>query len=309
MAQSGDPRNREVLHYINGELVSAYAGAIPLFDAGFLHGKLVWSAPRLVGGRLFRLQDHLDKIRHSAEINHFPVIPGDDEIVHAVRETLLANRMSDGVHVRISVTAGDQVTASMDIDAVVNWDGTPSTPRIIVMPEYRDAVYPKDGITLITSSFLRPGPHMVDQASHDNNQNASSRALYEAKRAGATSALMYDEDGFVAEAAASHMALVKDGKVRTPFVRCSPPGVTRRVMLELCETHGIPAEEADLTRDDVDTADELMLLGTMSGPVGVVGMDGRVVGDGVIGPVTRQLYELYAGALMDPVQGFDIFAT
>ena len=212
-----DPRNRSVLSWVNGELVKQYEAAIPLFDSGFLHGKLVWSAPRLVQGRLFRLQDHLDKIRHSAELNHFPVYPNDDEIIEAVRKTLEANEMFDGVHVRISVTAGNQVTASMDVDAVIGWEGEPVAPRIIVMPEYRDAVYAKDGISVITSRFIRPGPLVVDQRSHDNNQNASSRALFEAKRSGATSALMYDEDGFLAEAAASHVAIVKDGRVQTPF--------------------------------------------------------------------------------------------
>jgi len=303
---TSDPRNRQVKHYVAGTLVSQYEAALPLFDSGLLHGKLVWSAPRLIQGRLFRLQDHLDKIRHSAELNHFPVYPSDEEIIAAVRHTLHANEMFDGVHVRISVTAGDQITASMDVEAVVNWDGSASQPRILVMPEYRDAVYPQDGISLITSSYLRPGPNMVDQRSHDNNQNASSRALFEAKQAGATSALMYDDQGFVAEAAASHMALVRDGKLLTPYVRCSPTGVTRRVILELCERYGIPAAEADVTAADVDAADELMLLGTMSGPVGVVSLDGKMVGDGKLGAVTRQLYQLYGEALLNPSQGFDI---
>ncbi|HIG44047.1 MAG: aminotransferase class IV [bacterium] len=303
---SPDPRNRHVRHYVAGRLVTQYEAAIPLFDSGLLHGKLVWSAPRLVQGRLFRFQDHLNKIRHSAELNHFPLYPSDEEIVRAIRETLAANDMFDGVHIRISVTAGDQITASMDVDAVINWDGTPSEPKIIVMPEYRDAVYAQDGISLITSSFLRPGPHMVDQRSHDNNQNASSRALYEAKQAGATSALMYDDQGYVAEAAASHMAIIKRGKLYTPFVRCSPSGVTRKVILELCERHGIPAEESDITSSEVTSADEVLLLGTMSGPVSVVTLDGRPVGNGKLGNVTRQLYALYAQALQDPAQGYQI---
>ena len=303
---STDPRNKQVKHYVGGRLVNQYEAAVPLFDSGLLHGKLVWSAPRLVQGRLFRLTDHLDKIRHSAELNHFPDYPDDKEIIEAIRTTLSTNEMVDGVHVRISVTAGNQVTASMDVDAVINWDGTPSKPLIIVMPEYRDAVYPHDGISLITSSYLRPGPKMVDQRSHDNNQNASSRALFEAKRAGATSALMYDEDGFVAEAAASHMAIIKNGKLLTPYVRCSQTGVTRQVILELCKTMGIPAEEADISSSDVAEADEVMLLGTMSGPVAVVNLDGDTIGDGQVGEFTKRIYTLYAQALLDPAQGYQI---
>ena len=309
MGQKSDPRNRDVLSYVAGKFVRQYEPAIPLFDSGFLHGKLVWSAPRLVRGRLFRLHDHLDKIRHSAEINHFPVIPSHDEFISAIRETLNKNDMTDGVHVRVLLTAGDQATASMDLEAVMNWDGTHSKPRIIVMPEYRDMVYDAaNGITLMTSSFKRPGPEVVNQASHDNNQNASSRALYEAKQAGKTSSLMYDDDGYLAEAPASHVAIIRDGKLRTPHVRCCPPGVTRKVILELCNAHGIPVGEADITSDEVRSADEVFLMGTMSGPVGAIELDGRPIGNGKVGEVTLRLYDLYKRALIDPSQGFDIFS-
>ncbi|MEM7394801.1 MAG: aminotransferase class IV, partial [Verrucomicrobiota bacterium] len=98
------------------------------------------------------------------------------------------------------------------------------------------------------------------------------------------------------------------GRLRTPYVRCNPPGVTRRVILELCRKHGIPAEEADLTRDEVREADEIFLMGTMSGPVGAVELDGEPVGSGHVGEVTRRLYAYYNQALVDPDQGFDIFA-
>jgi len=307
MAPTTDPRNREVEHYVAGRFVGQYEAAVPLFDAGFLHGKLVWSSPRLIQGRLFRLHDHLEKIRRAAELNHFPHVPDDAEFIAAIGETLRRNRMHDGVHVRIVLTAGDQVTASMDLAAVVDWDGRPSAPRLIVMPEYRAEVYDAErGITLVTSTFKRPGPDTVDQLSHDNNQNASARALWEAKQAGCTSSLMYDADGFLAEAPASHVAVVLDGELHTPHVRCCPPGVTRRVILELCAAHGIPAREADLRPEDVGRADEILLLGTMSGPVGAVALDGRPVGEGAIGPVTRRLRELYREALHDPAQGVDV---
>lgn len=309
METKHDPRNRNVWHYVAGAFVQQYDAAVPLFDSGFLHGKLVWSAPRLVDGRLFRLIDHLDKIRHSAELNHFPVVPPHEAFIAAIRETLVKNEMRDGVHVRVLLTAGDQVTASMDLAALINWDGAPSKPRIIVMPEYRGMVYDAtDGITLMTSSYQRPGPNVVDQTSHDNNQNASSRALYEAKQAGKTSSLMYDADGYLAEAPASHVAIVTAGAVRTPHVRCCPPGVTRKVLLDLCQAHGIPAEEADLTREEVAAADELFLMGTMSGPVGAISLDDRPIGAGNVGPVTQHLYELYDQALHDPSLGDDIFA-
>lgn len=303
-----DPRNQHVKHYINGRFVSQYEAAIPLFDAGFLHGKQVWSAPRLINNHIFRFQDHLDKIRHSAEINFFPDIPSDEVIIDAVRETLAYNQMNDGVHVRILVTPGTQVTASMDLAAIIDWQGEPSEPQVIVMPEYRGGVYDSQaGIGLVTSSFKRPGPDTVDQTSHDNNQNASSRALAEAKRLGATSALMYDPEGYLAEAPASHVAIVKDGRFLTPHVRCCPPGVTRQVLLEACVTLGIESCEADLTPEAIEEADEIMLLGTMSGPVGAVSLDQKTVGSGVVGPVTRRLQHQYQQMLIDPHHGYPIF--
>ena len=308
-----DPRNATIQHYIDGRFVSRTEAALPLFDSGFLHGKQVWSAPRLVNGRLFRLQDHLDKIRHSAQLNLWPLIPDDDEIVDAVRATLAHNKMSDGVHVRIMLTAGTQITASMDIASVCDEFGKPVPPRIIVAPEYRDAVYHSQfgeggGIAAITSSLLRPGPNMVDQRSHDNNQNASSRACSEAKSAGVTTALMYDSEGFLAEAFASHAAIIKNKRLLTPFVRACPDGVTRKVVLELCAANGIDALEADLSREQVADADELMILGTMSGPVPVVSLDGSPVGNGKAGVLTQQLTQAYIAELNNPAQGVEIVA-
>ena len=305
---SFDSRNAQVEHYIDGRFVSRTQAALPIFDSGFLHGKQVWSAPRLVQGRLFRLQDHLDKIRHSAELNYWPLIPSDEQIIAAVRDTLVHNSMYDGVHVRIMLTAGDQITASMDIAAVCDEFGKPSAPRIIVAPEYRDAVYNTEGgIQAITSRLKRPGPDMVDQRSHDNNQNASSRACVEARQAGVTTALMYDAHGYLAEAFASHAAIVKDNQLLTPFVRACPEGVTRKVILELCAEAGIDAMEADITQADVSTADEVMVLGTMSGPVAVVAIDDELVRGGTIGPLTRRLSSLYLRTQQDPAQGFEIF--
>ncbi|MEK6233760.1 MAG: hypothetical protein N2C14_03525, partial [Planctomycetales bacterium] len=125
MSQTLDPRNEDVLNWVDGSLIRKYDPAVPVFDSGFMHGKLVWSSPRLIQKRIFRLQEHLNKIRHSAELNFWPLIPSDGEIKAAIRETLSANGMEDGVHIRIMLTAGNQATASMDIDAVTDAHGKP----------------------------------------------------------------------------------------------------------------------------------------------------------------------------------------
>ena len=303
-----DPRNRDVLNWVDGKFIARFEPAVPVYDSGLMHGKLVWSSPRLVRGRVFRLMDHLEKIRRSAELNFWPRIPADDEIIAAIRATLIKNGMQDGVHIRIMLTAGNQLTASMDIGSVVDDEGHPSRPRIIIAPEYRTAVYDTSGISAITSSFLRAGPETVDQRSHDNNQNASARACHQAKQHGVTTALMYDAQGFLAEAFASHVAIVRNGTLLTPRIRCCPEGVTRRVILELCTAHDIPAEETDIDEAAVQAADELFIMGTMSGPVAVRTLDGRPVGDGQVGPVTRRLYDLYAAAMLDESQRYPVLA-
>ena len=303
MKQQFDSKNENVLNWVDGKFIPRFDPAIPIYDSGLMHGKLVWSSPRLVRRRVFRLMDHLEKIRTSAELNFFPRIPTDDEMIAAIRATLLKNGMEDGVHIRIMLTAGNQLTASMDIANVVDGEGKPSAPRLIIAPEYRAAVYDTQGINAITSSYFRAGPETVDQRSHDNNQNASARACYEAKQHGVTTALMYDADGFLAEAFASHVAIVRNERLFTPRVRCCPAGVTRRVILELCHANGIDAEEADISRTEVGDADEVFIMGTMSGPVAVTTLDGQPVGDGRVSPVTRRLYALSAEAVLDESQG------
>lgn len=151
----------------------------------------------------------------------------------------------------------------MNMKAVVDWDGNPVPPRIIVMPEYRGmgTVYDtENGEHAIISKYRRPSALYADQTIHSNNQIHSSLACDEACHAGVAASLMLDSDGFMAEAHASHMAIVKDGVFYTPFVRCCPPGVTRKVLLEVCETNGIPAKEDDIVLDRVLDADEVSEL-------------------------------------------------
>jgi branched-chain amino acid aminotransferase len=130
MGQTFDPRNAAVLNWVDGAFIPRFDPAIPIYDSGLMHGKLVWSSPRLIRRRIFRLMDHLDKIRHSAELNFWPRIPSNKQIIDAARATLIQNKMEDGVHVRIMLTAGNQRTASVDIASVVDDDGQPSAPRI-----------------------------------------------------------------------------------------------------------------------------------------------------------------------------------
>jgi len=273
MAYKIDERNKDLLAIVDDEIVPRERASIPIWDSGFLHGKQIWSSPRLVNGKIFRLQDHLDKIRHGILAMGCKQERGQvpDHVVfkQAIRKVLKANKMegATGVHIRIVYTPGTQVTASMNMKAVVNWDGTPSKPRIIVMPEWRGmgTIYDtvKGEQAIISQYYRRPSPEFADQRIHSNNQIHSSLACDEAVQAGVAAAIMLDADGNVAEAHASHVAMVKDGVFYTPHVKCCPPGVTRIVLLEVCAANNINAMEDDIRIERLFDADEVMIMGTM----------------------------------------------
>mmetsp|Transcript_22866 Transcript_22866/g.25776 ORF Transcript_22866/g.25776 Transcript_22866/m.25776 type:complete len:312 (+) Transcript_22866:277-1212(+) len=310
MASKWDDRNKEIYAYIDGEIVERSKACLPLWDSGFLHGKQIWSSPRLVNGKVFRLEDHLEKIQHGIKAMNCKVVPSNDEFIDAIRQALIANNMqgASDVHIRIIFTPGTQVTASMNQKAIVNWDGTPSKPRIIVMPEWRGGVYSKSEKAILSQYYRRPSPEYADQRIHSNNQIHSSLACDEATQAGVAACFLLDSNGHLAETHASHMAIVKDNIFYTPKVRCCPPGVTRKVLLELCQEHSIEAHEDDIAVDRLYDADEVMIMGTMSGPIGITHVDNKVIGDGQIGPVTENLQKLYRTATFDDKHLYDILA-
>ena len=141
MAYKIDDRNKEIFAIVDNVIVPREKAVIPVWDSGFLHGKQIWSSPRLINGKIFRLLDHLEKIRHGIIAMGFggKRLPENEVFIDAIRKVLVTNKMqgASGVHIRIIYTPGSQVTASMNKKAIVNFDGTPSPYRIIVIPEWR----------------------------------------------------------------------------------------------------------------------------------------------------------------------------
>merc|ERR1712107_628080 len=126
---------------------------------------------------------------------------------------------------------------------------------------------------------------------------------------GVAAAIMLDTEGCLAETHASHLAIVKDGTLYTPRVMCCPPGVTRKVILELCRANNIDSHEDDIKPERLFDADEVMIMGTMSGPISIIEVDGKCIGDGEIGPITTKLKSLYTDAMLDENNLFDIFSA
>ena len=196
--------------------------------------------------------------------------------------------MTDGVHVRLTLTRGVKVTSGMD--PRLNRSG----PTLIVLAEHKPPVYDSTGLTLVTSSVRRFPPDCLDPKIHHANLIQSILAKIEANNAGADDALMLDTRGFVAETNATHVFVVTGGAVITPRCVACPEGITRATVLELCDANDIPSREKDVSQTEVYTADEMFCTGTMGELATVTKVDGRTIGDGNIGPMTGRLSALYA---------------
>ncbi len=286
MLQKADPRNADLLVNINGELIHRDRAGISPFDSAVQGGDAVWEGLRLYEGRIFKLEQHLDRLRHSALALAFAEIPSHQEIIDEIRRTLEANGMRDNVHIRLTLTRGVKITSGMD--PRLNTAG----PTLIVLAEHKAPVYGSQPIRLMTSSIRRFPPDCMDPKIHHNNLIQSIMAKIEANAAGADDALMLDRQGFVAETNATHVFLVRGGVVVTSHCHACPEGVTRATVLELCRENGIPHEVTDYTQAELYRADEAFCTGTMGELVAVTDVDGRPIG-GSERPVLERLQVLF----------------
>ena len=287
MLQTFNEKNRDLLININGSLIHRDQAGISPFDSAVQGGDAVWEGLRVYDGRIFKLIEHLDRLRNSALALAFAVIPTHDEIIEEIKKTLAANHMRDGVHIRLTLTRGVKSTSGMD--PRLNKSG----PTLIVLAEHKPPVYDKGGLSLITSSVRRFPPDCLDPKIHHANLLQSILAKIEANVAGADDALMLDMRGFVAETNATHVFIVTRGVVATSRMVACPEGITRATVLDLCRANDIASEERDFTLTEVYAADEMLCSGTMGELAAVITVDGRTIGDGAIGPVTRRLSALF----------------
>ena len=288
MLQVFDERNRDLIVNVGGRLTHRDQAMVSPFDSVVQGGDAVWEGLRLYGGKIFRLDEHLARLRASARALAFGQIPSDEEITEQIRRTLAANGMRDGVHIRLTLSRGIKLTSGMD--PRLNQSG----PTLIVLAEFKEPVYDAGGITLITASVRRPAPDCLDPKIHHNNLLPSIMAKIEANVAGADDAVMLDHRGFIAETNATHLFMVTGGTLATPTTVSCPEGITRAAVLELAAAAGIGCESGDYTLPQLYTAEEAFVTGTMGGLAPVVSVDGRTIGDGTPGPVTKRLTSLFA---------------
>src|SRR5213592_1428849 len=295
MLQKFDERNRNLIVNINGELVHRGKAGISPFDSAVQGGDAVWEGLRLYNGRIFKLHEHLDRLERSARALSFVEIPPREKTIEEIKRTLAANKMRDGVHIRLTLTRGVKITSGMD--PRLNESG----PTLIVLAEHKAPVYAKTGLTLITSKIRRPPPEVLDARIHHANLLNSILAKIEANNAGADDALMLDTLGFVAETNATHIFTVRNsdksgasGDLATSRCIACPEGITRATIIEMCTTEKIRCIETDLSVVDVYGAKEMFCTGTMGELAAVTKIDNRQIGDGKVGPMTKRLSDLYA---------------
>ena len=295
MLQKFDDRNRDLIVNLNGQLVHRDKAGISPFDSAVQGGDAVWEGLRLYDGRIFKLHEHLDRLERSARALSFAEIPSYEKVIEEIKRTLAANKMRDGVHIRLTLSRGLKITSGMD--PRLNQSGA----TLIVLAEHKAPVYSKTGLTLITSKIRRPPPEVLDARIHHANLLNSILAKIEANNAGVDDALMLDTRGFVAETNATHIFIVRDsdksrasGNLATSRVVACPEGITRATVIEICAAEKIRCVETDLSVFDVYGAHEMFCTGTMGELAAVTKIDNRQIGDGTVGPMTKRLSDLYA---------------
>jgi branched-chain amino acid aminotransferase len=287
MLQTFDERNKDIQININGELFHRDVAGVSPFDSVVQGGDGVWEGLRLYEGRIFKLEEHLNRLGNSAKALAFSNIPTNEELTAEIVKTLQANNMTDGVHIRLTLTRGVKITSGMD--PRLNQSGN----TLIVLAEFKSPVYDTGGLTLASSSVRRFTPDTLDPKIHHCNLIQSIMAKIEATAAQADDALMLDTRGFVAETNATHIFFVKDGYVCTPRAVACPEGVTRQAVIDLCHEHNIDIRIKDCSQAEFYRADECFCTGTMGELACVTTIDGRTIGSGTIGPMTTRLTKLF----------------
>lgn len=285
-----DPRNADVLAYVNGDLVPMAAATVSIFDAGFGLGDGVWEGLRLHRGALLFLDAHLDRLYSGAAAIRIDIGLSRAELVAALKRLLDANDMTDGAHLRLMVTRGRKRSINQDPAQAIG----PAT--IVVTAEFK-VPRPGPGLILRSVATRTSGPDIFDMRLNSHSRLNLIRALIEARDLDpeADEALMLDPRGMIASCNATNFFWVKDGVVFTSRDEYCFNGITRGNVIALCRDGAAPLDQGDFPLEHVRTADEAFVTGTMGGITPVRAIDGRAL---EAGPVTARIYAAYA-ALKD----------
>ncbi|MCA9200048.1 MAG: branched-chain-amino-acid transaminase, partial [Planctomycetales bacterium] len=274
--------------YINGQLFDKDDAKISVYDHGLLYGDGVFEGMRSYSGKVFRLNEHLDRLWKSARAICLNIPISQDEMAKAVNDTLQINGIKDG-YIRLVVTRG---SGSLGLDP-----NRTSNPQVIIITDhislYPDEFY-QNGLEIITASTIRNHPAALSPRIKSLNYLNNIMAKVEGLQANCVEAMMLNHKGEVAECTGDNIFIVTEGRLRTPPLDAGIlEGITRQAVIDLAEEAGITVEQMPMTRHDVYIADECFLTGSAAEVIPVVKIDSRVIGDGKPGPVTQQLTKLF----------------
>jgi len=283
-----DPRNRDLLIYVNGDLRPRAQAVVSVFDSGFILGDGVWEGMRVHHGRIAFLRPHLDRLYEAAKAIDLDIGMERAALIAALYRTLTANGMSEGVHLRLMVTRGMKSTPYQDPRASIG----PAT--VVIIPEYK---LPRpelltQGVRLFTVHVRRGAPDVQDPKLNSHSKLNCITACIQATKAGADEALMLDPHGFVATCNSTHFFIVRHGEVWTSSGNYCIAGITRTNVLRLCRESGIPVFEKNFSLTETYGAQEAFITGTYAGIAPVVEIDGRRISAGR-GPIVERLQRLY----------------
>lgn len=269
-----DPRNRHILININGKLIARQEATVSVFDSGFILGDGVWEGLRVHGGVIMFLGRHLKRLYEGAKALDIELPLDRESLARRLYETIDANDMKEGGHIRLMVTRGEKATPYQDPRVTIG------PPTVVIIPEFKTPLTETldEGIRLFTVHVRRGYPDVQDQKINSHSKLNCILACIQATKAGADEALMLDPHGFVATCNSTHFFIVRDGELWTSTGQFCLGGVTRRIVLETATENSIAVHEKNFSLTDVYSADEAFVTGTYAGLVPVREIDGRIIG-------------------------------
>ena len=281
-------KNKDILIYVNGSLYKRQDAKISVYDSGFLMGDGIWEGLRLVDGNWIFLDEHIDRLFEGIKAIDINLSMSKSEVIGALEETRVANKMVNNAHARLMVTRGEKVKPFQQPD--LSKDG----PSLVIILEHSDDAKPTNGITLATVPQVRGLPMSQDPKLNSHSKLNCILACIQAKKMGADEALMLDPHGFVNTTNSCNFFIVKNGEVYTSSGDYCMNGITRKKVIHVCKQNNITVHEKNYSLVDVYSADEAFITGTLGSLRHVINIDGRQIGNSIEpGPLNTKLKKLY----------------
>ena len=289
-----DPRNEQVLVYVNGDYFARHEARVSVFDSGFALGDGIWEGLRLAQGRLISLEAHLDRLFEGAKAIALDIGMTREQVTKALWQTLACNGMTDGAHLRLMITRGVKRTPNQDPRFVLGG------ATVVIVAEYKTP-RPETrarGLSLLTSTFRTSAPDVFDLHLNSHSRLNLIQALLQAIHMGADEALMLDPRGCVASCNSTNFFIVRQGELWTSTGLYSFRGITQKNVADAWRADGRVVRECDFTLAQVYSAQEAFVTGTLGGVTPVTRIDGRLIGDGSPGPLTAIASGLYLRSVL-----------